>query len=143
MIFDDAIERFLKQGALMVQAQAVEHDAPYKEGRLRGDITVFQQTKAHEVEIGNTKLIDYAVYVYHGTKPHVIKPKRAKALKTPYGYRKKVNHPGTKANPYLDIALENVVRSGRFGALLSDMGDDMSEEMFENITKSLKNMIVK
>jgi hypothetical protein len=143
MMFDDAIAKFLQTGALMVQSQAVEHEAPYITGRLRGDITVFPQHNAHEIEVGNTRLIDYAVYVYYGTKPHEIKPKRKKALKTPYGTFKKVKHPGTKANPYLDNALSAIVSSGRFERLLGGMGDEMSEEMFDNITASLKNMIVK
>jgi len=141
-MYDEAIAKFLRQGALMVQTQAT-HTAPVKEGRLRGDITVFPQTKAHEISIGNTSLIDYAVFVYYGTKPHVIEPKRKKALKTPYGTFKKVNHPGTKANPYLDDALEQVVRSGRLHRLLGKFADDMSEEMFNTIVDGLKTIRVK
>lgn len=140
-MYDEAIRQFLQQGAFMLQAQSVQ-EAPYDKGRLRGDITVFPQTKSNEISVGNTKLIDYAVHVFYGTKPHVIKPKRAKALKTPYGYRKRVNHPGTKANPYLETALDNLVRSGRLNRLLGEFGDGMSEEMFENITSGLRNIKV-
>lgn len=141
-MFDEAIQKFLEQGALMLQSQAVQ-GAPVVTGRLRGDITVFPRTKPNEISVGNTTLIDYAVHVFYGTKPHEIKPKRAKALKTPYGYRKKVNHPGTKANPYLETALDNLVRSGRLNRLLGEFGDEMSEEMFDNITRGLRNITVK
>lgn len=37
------------------------------------------------------------------TRPHVITPRNGKALKTPYGFFKKVNHPGSNipARPFL------------------------------------------
>lgn len=59
---------------------------------------------------------NYAAYVEHGTKPHTIVPKNKKALAwggerrlsgrlrsgaTATHFAKKVNHPGTKAQPYL------------------------------------------
>jgi len=139
--YDKAIARFLQKGALMLQSQAVQ-GAPVVTGRLRGDITVFLQTRPNEISVGNSALIDYAVYVYYGTKPHVILPKKKKALKTPYGVFKKVNHPGTKANPYLDDALDALVRSGRLNRLLSEFGDDMSEEIFDKISVGLNNIKV-
>lgn len=129
----------------MLQSQAVQ-GAPVVTGRLRGDITVFPQTKPNEISVGNSALIDYAVYVYYGTgiygpKKKRITPKKAKALKTPYGYRTSVA--GQKANPYLDDALDALVRSGRLNRLLGEFGDDMSEEIFEGITASLNNITVK
>ncbi len=40
------------------------------------------------------------------TQPHVIRPKNKKALKTPYGMFKKVNHPGSHipARPFMPFA---------------------------------------
>ncbi|WP_327415386.1 hypothetical protein [Streptomyces sp. NBC_01233] len=53
------------------------------------------------------------LYVLDGTRPHVIRPRRAKALRFDMGGRtvfaKKVNHPGTRANNFLGDAL----REGR------------------------------
>ena len=138
--YTQPIERFLDLASILLQTEATK-EAPVKEGRLRGDITVFPQTQTNERSVGNTALIDYAKYVYYGTKPHVIKPKRKKALRTPYGVFKKVNHPGTKANPYLDRALQNIVGSGKLQNLLDGFSDEMSEEMFNNISNGLKNIV--
>lgn len=46
----------------------------------------------------------YAPFVEFGTKPHVIEPKNAKALYWPGADHpvKRVNHPGTKANPFME-----------------------------------------
>ena len=41
------------------------------------------------------------VYVDQPTRPHVIRPRRKKALKTPYGPKGKVNHPGTKGKRFV------------------------------------------
>ena len=74
-----------------------KYTAPIKTGNLKK-------------EVGNTRLAPYAKFVHDGTAPHVIKPKRMKALanvKTGQMFGKKVNHPGTKANPYLLNAAED------------------------------------
>lgn len=109
--------------------------APYATGNLERDIQVFDDNISNlEIEIGNSKLTPYAIFVHDGTKPHEIRPKNKKALKTPFGPRKKVNHPGTKANPYLQNAVENY----NFNPALSELGDKISEDIFENIKKGLK-----
>jgi hypothetical protein len=52
-------------------------------------------------------------FVLDGTRPHVIRPRRAKALRFDMGGRtvfaKRVNHPGTKPNNFMAEAL----REGR------------------------------
>ena len=77
-MFDEAIAKFLRQGAEMLRTEET-NNAPVVTGRLRGDITVFPQVKSTEISVGNTSLIDYAVYVYYGTKPHTIRPKKKKS----------------------------------------------------------------
>lgn len=51
---------------------------------------------------------DYAGYVHDGTPPHVIVPVRAKVLRfTTQGrvvFARRVNHPGTRPNPFLTDA---------------------------------------
>lgn len=106
--------------------------APYKTGNLESDIQVWDDNISNlEIEIGNSKLAPYAPYVHYGTDPYVIRPKNKQALKTPYGARKKVSHPGIKANPYLQKAVDNY-NSTR---ALDDLGDKICEDVFENIKK--------
>lgn len=52
-------------------------------------------------------------FVHEGTRPHIIRARRARALRFTMGgrptYAKYVRHPGTRANPFLTDAL----REGR------------------------------
>jgi len=132
------IERFLDIASAMLQAEAVR-EAPRVTQRLAGDITIFP-AQIGQRTVGNTALIDYARYVHNGTRPYVIRPKRKKALRTPYGIFKKVNHPGISANPYLDRALRNLAGSGRLATLLDTFAGDMSEEIFNNLSQGLRNI---
>ncbi|MDK1473610.1 hypothetical protein QNO07_09280 [Streptomyces sp. 549] len=54
-----------------------------------------------------------SIYVIKGTRPHVIRPRRAKALRFRVGGRtvfaRVVNHPGTKPNDFLSKALREAV----------------------------------
>lgn len=54
-----------------------------------------------------------SVYVIYGTRPHVIRPRRAKALRFTAGGRlvfaAKVNHPGNAANDFLGQALREAL----------------------------------
>jgi hypothetical protein len=64
----------------------------------------------------NGKRINYAEFVLKGTKPHVIKPKRKKALRFSYKnldefvFRKKVNHQGYKGDNFLKKAIEKTLK---------------------------------
>lgn len=62
--------------------------------RIRGD--VFNNTK-------------YALAVHEGTKPHIIRARKGKALKFDVGgrtvYATSVRHPGTRPQPFLSDAL--------------------------------------
>ena len=143
MTYDEAIHDLLFTAGTAVQSEAVEHTAPVKTTNLREDITVTMGHDKRSVHIGNTKLIEYAKYVYYGTSPHIIRAKNKPALKTPYGPFKKVKHPGTKPNKYLDNALERLVSGGRLERLLEGFCEEMSEEIFANVSRSLKHIRVK
>lgn len=59
----------------------------------------------------------YAIFVHEGTRPHTIEPRRVKVLTgwTFNGapvFAKKVNHPGTKARPWLRVSLSEVAGTG-------------------------------
>ena len=107
--------------------------APVVTSNLKNDIGVFTDNLSQGIiEVGNSKIAPYSKYVYYGTKPHTIVPKKKKALKTPHGYYKKVKHPGTKPNPYLEIGLENYLRGGGFERAVDE------SKLDEAIVKDLK-----
>jgi len=93
----------------------MESRVPVDSGRLRTSLRI--KVEADRVTIGpDDSIADYGGYVEFGTKPHVIRPK------TPGGvlvfkmngtlvYAKKVNHPGTKAQPFVRPAFEAWVDS--------------------------------
>ena len=73
---------------------------PVDKGRLKTSIKV-------KVKDGvlTFYMVDYAVYVEFGTKPHIIKPKTKKSLAWKDGNRKvfakSVQHPGTRPQPFI------------------------------------------
>lgn len=85
-------------------------------GRLRSSIRADPPrlfTLRPSVRVGSD--LDYAEWVHDGTRPHTIRPRRAKALRFVVGgrvvYAKVVQHPGTRPRPFLDRALREVARS--------------------------------
>lgn len=97
----------MNDSVLLVE-NAGKANAPVKLGTLRRSITKDVQGAGGTVRgIVGTNL-PYAKFVHEGTAPHVIVPVSAKALFWP-GARhpvKRVNHPGTRANPFLKKALQ-------------------------------------
>src|SRR5687768_15335342 len=90
--------------------------APVDTGRLRASIRVERRSffgLRQRWTVGSD--VDYAPMVNDGTRPHIIRPRRAKALRFKVGgkvvYAKVVHHPGTRARPFLDRALRDVARS--------------------------------
>lgn len=86
---------------------------PVDTGRLRASIRIESRrtlTLRSVYTIGSD--VEYAKYVNDGTRPHIIRPRRAKALRFRVGgrivYASVVHHPGTKARPFLDDALRQV-----------------------------------
>jgi HK97 gp10 family phage protein len=95
---------------------------PRKTGHLGRSIKAGRVTKRSATVEANAR---YAAYVEFGTKPHVIRPKTKKALAwAPSGQTRLsgrprkgakrifatiVNHPGTKAQPFLRPAVEAAV----------------------------------
>jgi HK97 gp10 family phage protein len=57
-----------------------------------------------KVEVG----AEYGIFVHEGTRPHTIEVVNRRALankRTGQFFGRKVNHPGTKANPFLQLAV--------------------------------------
>ena len=90
---------------------------PVKTGNLRRTIRVGQITSTSaRILAGGQREVGYAAAVEFGTKPHVIVPRKAKVLawggnrrlsgtlrsgSKPEFFAMKVNHPGSRAKPYL------------------------------------------
>ena len=94
----------------------IKKEAPYKEGRLKRSIRVDTRiTKKFSIITGyyDEGIAPHGDYVLFGTKPHEIRPKSKKALSTPYGLFKKVNHPGTKPNDFLGRGLLQTIANYR------------------------------
>ena len=84
--------------------QWVFSEAPRKTGKLKASVK--KETYGTRGLVWISKSIaPYFIYVIEGTRPHIIRAKYKKALKVPgYGIFKSVQHPGTKANPFVDRA---------------------------------------
>lgn len=87
--------------------------APVDTGRLRSSIraeppVIF--SLRGRVVVGSD--LEYARYVNDGTAPHRIRVRNARALRFTVGgrvvYARYVDHPGTRAQPFLDRALREV-----------------------------------
>lgn len=63
---------------------------------------------------GITSHAPYSVFVHQGTAPHVIRPRNAAALRFKVGgatvFASSVNHPGTRARPFLTNAVARALR---------------------------------
>ena len=93
---------------------------PSARASIKGDKTLIDTTRlmrsitskgySDRAEVG-TNVIYAAIHQLGGrTKPHIIKPRNAKALKIPgIGFRKSVKHPGSKipARPFLLVQNED------------------------------------
>lgn len=143
MNFNSALKRFLFRIGSGVRYRA-KQVAPYKTGNLKKDIQVFdEKIDSFSIGVGNTKLAPYAKFVYFGTKPHVIKPKKMKALankKSGQIFGKSVNHPGTKANPYLEKAFSEYISSASFVKAKEQLAKDIGDETVKFITSSINNI---
>jgi HK97 gp10 family phage protein len=106
VISREKLSKFLEESAKFVFAEARER-APVRTGKLRESISLIKVNDLHYV-VGSP--LEYAVYVERGTRPHIIRPKRARALRFVVGgetvFARLVRHPGTKPHPFFTHALQ-------------------------------------
>jgi hypothetical protein len=95
----------MQRAVLVVEAQA-KREAPVKRGTLRRSITSRVERGGDRGVIGTN--LRYARPVHEGSKKHIIRPRRAKALywKGARHPVKFVRHPGNRANPFLRRAAD-------------------------------------
>jgi len=96
----------LKTGVANDVVNALVRRVPVDTGFLKNSINY--RVIGDVIEI---YMADYGKYVEFGTPPHIIKAKDAKALKFNKNgkaiYATKVNHPGTRAQPFIRPTLRN------------------------------------
>ena len=98
------LQRALSASQAILAKYTTKNTVPWRTGFL-------VQTFRAEVTAGMLRWFptaDYAPYVEFGTKPHVIEPKDKKALYWQGADHpvKRVNHPGTKANPFMERIIQ-------------------------------------
>lgn len=103
--------------AVQSETQAIANRAtPVDTGRLRGANELTPIVVQGEKVVGGVEnKTKYAMFVHEGTKPHVIVPRRRKVLAwVPRGgntvFARRVEHPGTKAQPWLARSAELAAR---------------------------------
>lgn len=101
----------LERTARFVEAEAKKHSpvGKYKHGgSLRQSIKTTRYGNMGFIVMVNSL---YGVYVDQGTRPHVILPKNKKMLafqkNGQWVFAKRVNHPGTKAQPFFSNAVDD------------------------------------
>lgn len=103
------VSQAVRKSAFDIEARA-KSLAPVDTGNLKGSITTDIASDGLSAEV--TANADYAAPVEYGTRPHVIRPKNASMLAFKIGgvtvFAKKVNHPGTAAQPFMTPAAEQV-----------------------------------
>lgn len=139
MNLDTELENFAYRIGSEVANLAKTKTAPIVTGNLKRDIGVISLSK-DEVVVGNTLKASYAKFVHGGTglygpKKRKITPKKARALKTPYGFRKSIK--GQKANPYLENAFNEYVKSG-LKRVTNSLAKEIGTKIASNIKVTLK-----
>lgn len=96
------LDDLLELGADIVVAE-ISTKTPVDSGNLKGNTTKKKVGKLHHRVFNNT---EYAADVEFGTAPHTIIPVKKKALRWrdksgKVHFAKRVNHPGTTAQPFM------------------------------------------
>ena len=98
---------FMRYLAMQLWGDIIEQ-APVDHGRLSGSFSLSQRGALYwEIRSG----VEYLRAVHEGTGPRMIEPVNKKALRFVVDgnviFAKRVMHPGTRANPFIDRAIQN------------------------------------
>ncbi len=118
------IKRFWQLAAQFADKELLNNIKPHsKTGRLERNAYVDVEDNGIELGIRNQGMmvdskggrVNYALFVEKGTKPHIIKPKKKKALRWVGGsgfiFAKEVHHPGYKGDPFLRRSADNTFKN--------------------------------
>lgn len=117
----DDLGPFMRDVALaMVEEQ--KRLAPVKTGNLRRSINVGRISARSAESIARA---NYAAYVEYGTRPHEIRPRNARVLSWKKGgqriFARRVQHPGTRAQPFMIPGAQKAVNSERIRDLIVNL----------------------
>ena len=105
----DNIQKAVKKSAFNIESNAKKNLKSNGSVQTR-HLSISIATKMGDLEATiHTSNVKYAICVEKGTKAHIIRPKNKKALYWEGAKRpvKLVNHPGSKAKPFLYPAFES------------------------------------
>jgi hypothetical protein len=108
------LETFMTAFIRQVVTTAQGTTAPVRSGRLSRAIEgdPVRRVGPFQVASGVSVKVPYAAAVHEGARPHVIRPRFARALRFEVQGRtvfaSKVNHPGNRPNPFLRNAVHRV-----------------------------------
>jgi hypothetical protein len=115
------LQRALSASQAILAKYTTKDTVPWRTGFL-------VQTFRAEVTTGMLRWFptaNYAPYVEFGTKPHVIEPREKKALYWPGADHpvKRVNHPGTAPNPFMERIVQAATPdiNATFGSALTQI----------------------
>ena len=105
----DNVQKAVKKSAFNIEAKA-KNNLKANRSVVTRHLTRNVATQMGDLEATiHTSNVKYAVIVEKGSKPHIIRPKNKKALYWEGAKRpvKMVNHPGSRAKPFLIPAFES------------------------------------
>ena len=105
----DNVQKAIKKSAFNIEANA-KNNLKANRSVVTRHLTRNVATQMGDLEATiHTSNVKYAIIVEKGSKPHIIRPKNKKALYWEGASRpvKMVNHPGSKAKPFLIPAFES------------------------------------
>lgn len=98
------VKQVIVETAAQIESNAITL-APVDQGNLKNSMFVAIRNSGFTADISNSA--SYAPFVEWGSRPHQIKAKNAKVLTDGTNFfGKVVNHPGTKAQPFLFPAFQ-------------------------------------
>ncbi|MBI5071669.1 HK97 gp10 family phage protein [Candidatus Falkowbacteria bacterium] len=101
------IQRAIEESIAEIQKNAIRGVVPWRIGRLLQSFGEGIKYGRLWGKIGPT--VNYALFVHEGTRPHVIEAKNKKVLankKAGLIFGRRVNHPGTKPNRFMNRIAE-------------------------------------
>lgn len=123
-VFRQGTSRMIRRVTIAIQAASLPF-VPVDKGFLRNSIGVTLSTFLGKVEAR----APYAIFVHEGTAPHVIAAKNRKVLSDGSQiFGKRVNHPGTKAQPFFTRGIR--ASEAKITSLISQDMDNILEDIF-------------